>query len=146
MFAAKESDEKRYRELLKDGANPKEETPHGLTLVHFAAVNKEHGMDIVAYFKTRDIGKKDEDGEEPIHYAVRRGNYDLANRFLRLMKSDAENMLHFSVTKNDLNYAKLVHEMDPSLIETSDSHRKSALRTALTNSANSDGSNPGFGD
>ncbi|CAB3386740.1 Hypothetical predicted protein [Cloeon dipterum] len=103
---------------------------HGLTLLHFAAINQDHGVDIYSHFYNLILDHEDVDGEEPIHYALRKGNYHFAEEMLRLRKAGEDNLLQFFVMHNNLDFAKLVFERDPDLINFVDIHRKSLLHLA----------------
>ncbi|XP_065336634.1 putative ankyrin repeat protein RF_0381 [Cloeon dipterum] len=84
-------------------------TRSGLTIMHFAAVNKEHGLSIMYRLPRTDFSAKDVDGEEPIHFAVRVENYDFAEYALLFRQPMAKNLLHFFVMQNNLELAKKVY-------------------------------------
>ncbi|XP_065336630.1 putative ankyrin repeat protein RF_0381 [Cloeon dipterum] len=140
MLAAKASDLDNFMKLYKEGADPAEKTHLGVTLLHFAAVNEDFGMEIVSSFSSRlDVRAKDIDGEEPIHYALRKGNYEFAeNVFCNIVSrtspwrfiSSHLNLFLFLVVNNELNFAKLVHQRDDSLINSTDFGGMNALHYA----------------
>ncbi|XP_065336635.1 putative ankyrin repeat protein RF_0381 [Cloeon dipterum] len=92
------------------GGDLKITTPSGLTILHFAAMNKMHGFDIVNWLDDPDLSRKDVDGEEPIHYAVRVKNYNFALLVLNMRDPMAHNLLQFFIMQNDLKFAKVVND------------------------------------
>ncbi|XP_065336632.1 putative ankyrin repeat protein RF_0381 [Cloeon dipterum] len=130
MVAARDKDLKTCKRLVNEGADPKEVSDCGLTLLHFAAINQDHGVDIYSYFYNLILDREDVDGEEPIHYALRKGDYNFAVEMLRLRKAGADNLLHYFVMHNNLDFAKLVLERDPDLIRFVDNRRKTLLHFA----------------
>ncbi|CAB3386732.1 Hypothetical predicted protein [Cloeon dipterum] len=139
MLAAKESDLDNFMKLCKEGADPTEKTHLGVTLLHFAAVNEDFGMEIVSTFSNLlDVRAKDIDGEEPIHYALRKGNYDFAENVIWKVLSRTSplrfnthlDLFLFFVVNNELNFAKLVHQLDDSLMNSTGYGGKNALHHA----------------
>ncbi|CAB3379112.1 Hypothetical predicted protein [Cloeon dipterum] len=90
----------------------------GATLLHFAAVNLINGPELIEFFASRGlkVNAKDKNGKEPIHYAIRAKNFAVANELLKRRpgeeKSKNNNLLHFCVSENDLELAKLALESD----------------------------------
>ncbi|CAB3386743.1 Hypothetical predicted protein [Cloeon dipterum] len=130
MVAARDKDLKTCMKLVKEGQDPKLVSEHGLTLLHLAAINQDHGVDIYSHYYSLILDREDVDGEEPIHYALRKGDYHFAEEMLRLRKAGADNLLQFFVMHNNLDFAKLVFERDPDLISFVDIYRKSLLHLA----------------
>ncbi|XP_065346450.1 ankyrin-2-like [Cloeon dipterum] len=133
MLVAKESDLKHCLELVeKSGERADSTTEFGVTLLHIAAMNKSDGMDIIRYFTLEaglDLEKKDADGEEPIHYAVRLANFERAKELL-ILRNNLSNILHYFVTENNLKFSKIVHQHDGELVKEFDSKGRLALHIA----------------
>ncbi|CAB3383374.1 Hypothetical predicted protein [Cloeon dipterum] len=112
------------REIIRD---------FGATALHYAALNKEHGKQLVAYFVSLGlrVDERDNEEEEPIHYALRVDNFQ---ELLEFRHDDAEkvgkNLLHFFVVENSLAFAEAVHENDGYLIKELKRNGKSALHLA----------------
>ncbi|CAB3383373.1 Hypothetical predicted protein [Cloeon dipterum] len=108
----------------------------GATALHYAALNKDHGKQLVAYFVSLGlrVDERDNEEEEPIHYALRVDNFQVAQELLEFRNDDAEkggkNLLHFFVVENNLAFAKAVHENDGYLIKELKRNGKSALHLA----------------
>ncbi|XP_065336631.1 putative ankyrin repeat protein RF_0381 [Cloeon dipterum] len=130
VVQARDKDLKTCTRLVNEGADPKEVSDCGLTLLHFAAINQDHGVEIYSYFYNLILDREDVDGEEPIHYALRKGDYNFAVEMLRLRKAGADNLLHYFVMHNNLDFAKLVLERDPDLIRFVDNRSKTLLHFA----------------
>ncbi|XP_065336573.1 putative ankyrin repeat protein RF_0381 [Cloeon dipterum] len=129
MLAAKEGDLRRCLRLLEAGEIADEKTPFGVSLLHLASVNKKHGLRIVRHFPQLACSSlKDVDGEEPVHYAVRAGNFDLALTLLGTRNNG--NLLHFFVVEICLDLVKLSHRHDKSLITKVDPEGRNALHLA----------------
>ncbi|XP_065346449.1 alpha-latrotoxin-Lg1a-like [Cloeon dipterum] len=133
MLAAKESDLKHCLELVeKSGERADATTEFGVTLLHIAATNKYGGMDIIRHFiinEGLDLKKKDADGEEPIHYAVRLADFERAKELL-ILRNNIPNIIHYFVTKNNLKFSKIVHQHDGELVKKFDSKGRLALHIA----------------
>ncbi|CAB3386581.1 Hypothetical predicted protein [Cloeon dipterum] len=133
MLAARDSDLKSCLALLeKSGGRADATTEHGVSLLHIAATNKHDGMEIIRYFKFEaglDLKKKDADGEEPIHYAVRLAGFELAKELL-MLRNNVSNLLHYFVTKNNLKFSQIVHQHDGKLVKEFDSKGRKALHIA----------------
>ncbi|CAB3386748.1 Hypothetical predicted protein [Cloeon dipterum] len=111
MVAAQKEDREGFLLTVEPyGGNLNSTTKSGLTILHFAALNIHHGLDNIAFLNDPDFSKKDIDGEEPIHYAVRVKNYNFANSVLNLRDPMAHNLLHFFIMENDLKFAKVVND------------------------------------
>ncbi|XP_065331578.1 ankyrin-1-like [Cloeon dipterum] len=111
-------------------------TYSGLTVMHFVALNTEHNIPMAIYLENRPyfnashLSKKDCDGEEPIHYAIRVGNYEFARYVIRIRWPKPTNLLHFFVMQDNLNFAKLVHSESNREIRFLNSKRKTLLHYA----------------
>ncbi|CAB3386587.1 Hypothetical predicted protein [Cloeon dipterum] len=89
-------------------------------------------MEIIRYFKIEaglDLKKKDADGEEPIHYAVRLADFERAKALL-MLRNNLSNLLHYFVTKNNLKFSQIVHQHDGELVKEFDSKGRMALHIA----------------
>ncbi|XP_065346434.1 ankyrin-1-like [Cloeon dipterum] len=98
MLAARDENLENCLELLKIGEIVEARIKFGLTPLHFAALNKENGIKIVWHLINQnklDLKEKDVDGEEPIFYAVRKGNFRVAQILLELEKKENKNLSHF---------------------------------------------------
>ncbi|XP_065346455.1 putative ankyrin repeat protein RF_0381 [Cloeon dipterum] len=133
MLAARDSDFMYFLEFVeKSGERADATTEFGVTLLHIAAMNKSDGMDIIRYFTFEaglDLKKKDADGEEPIHYAVRLADFERAKELL-ILRNNLSNILHYFVTKNNLKFSKIVHQHDGELVKEFDSKGRLALHIA----------------
>ncbi|CAB3387453.1 Hypothetical predicted protein [Cloeon dipterum] len=107
-------------------------TSENATVLHYAAMNKMHGEEIIQYLvATRDVtlSCQDRNGEQPVHYAARVGNFKVAEYLLEAQKSK-DNILQFLVKENNLAMAKEVHEYNPMLIHSVDPDGRSLLHLA----------------
>ncbi|XP_065346463.1 putative ankyrin repeat protein RF_0381 [Cloeon dipterum] len=132
MIAARSEDLKRCLELVEAGQDPEATTDLGLSLFHFAAVNMRHGLEIISHFLGQGLDlseAKDVDGEDPVLYAIRAGDFSLARNILRLQNGET-NLLLFFVTRNNLTMAQLMHAIDPELIKQRDAKGNNALHLA----------------
>ncbi|XP_065346451.1 putative ankyrin repeat protein RF_0381 [Cloeon dipterum] len=132
MLAAKNKDLKSCVALVEKGQDPEATTDLGLSLFHFAAVNKRHGLEIVSHFLRQGLDlseAKDVDGEEPVLYAIRAGDFSLARNILKLQNGET-NLLLFFVAQNNLKIVKIIHADDPELIKKQDAKGNSALHLA----------------
>ncbi|CAB3386739.1 Hypothetical predicted protein [Cloeon dipterum] len=125
LHAARDKDLKSCMMVLKKcGEDPEAtSTKSKLTLLHFAAVNQEHGVEIFNHFKKIVQMKEDIDGEWPIHYALRKGDFNFATFMHRSVTQAAgrENLILFFITKNSLDFAKFVSLKEQKLIFAMDS-------------------------
>ncbi|CAB3386301.1 Hypothetical predicted protein [Cloeon dipterum] len=133
MLAARYEDLQSCLALVEEGEDPKAITHFGVTLLHFAALNKHHGMEIIWHFlvgKGLDFSAaKDVDGEEPVLYAIRVGDWNFAKNILLLQSGDT-NLLHFFVIRNNMEMVQLVHDEDKELINKLDLKGRNALHLA----------------
>ncbi|CAB3386821.1 Hypothetical predicted protein [Cloeon dipterum] len=132
MLAAKNNDLKSCLVLVEKGQDPKTTTDLGASLLHFASVNKTHGLEIISHFLGQGLDlseAKDVDGEEPVIYAIRAGDFNLARNILRLQNGET-NLLLFFVARNDLKIVKIIHANYPELIKHQDAKGNSALHLA----------------
>ncbi|XP_065346439.1 putative ankyrin repeat protein RF_0381 [Cloeon dipterum] len=116
MLAARDENLESCLYLLKSGESAEARTQFGVTPLHFAALNIENGIEIAWHLANQeklDVKEKDEDGEEAIFYAVRKGNFRMARTLLEL--SDV---------------AKIIHAWNSNLIKEVDSDRRNALHLA----------------
>ncbi|CAB3386297.1 Hypothetical predicted protein [Cloeon dipterum] len=133
MLAARDENLESCLALLKSGESVKARTKFGVTPLHFAALNKENGIKIVWHLTNQeklDVKEKDEDGEEAIFYAVRKGNFRVAQTLLELREKINNNLLHFFITQNRSDIAQVIHAWNPNLIKEVDSDRRNALHLA----------------
>ncbi|XP_065346429.1 putative ankyrin repeat protein RF_0381 [Cloeon dipterum] len=133
MLAARYDDLQSCLALVEEeGEDPKAITHFGVTLLHFAALNKHHGMEIIWHFleKGPDLAaSKDVDGEEPVLYAIRVGDWNLAKNILQLQSGET-NLLHYFVIRNNMEMVQLVHDEDKELINKLDLNGRNALHLA----------------
>ncbi|XP_065346452.1 putative ankyrin repeat protein RF_0381 [Cloeon dipterum] len=132
MLAAKNKDLKSCVALVEKGQDPEATTDLGVSLLHFAAVNKRHGLEIISHFLGHGLDlseAKDVDGEEPVLYAIRTGDFSLARNILKLHNGET-NLLLFFVAQNNLKIVKIIHADDPELIKHQDAKGNSALHLA----------------
>ncbi|CAB3385108.1 Hypothetical predicted protein [Cloeon dipterum] len=61
----------------------------GATLMHFAALNEKHGLDLIEYFSSLglEVDAKNKFGEEPVDYALRVKNIKIATALLQKKKA-----------------------------------------------------------
>ncbi|XP_065346516.1 putative ankyrin repeat protein RF_0381 [Cloeon dipterum] len=107
-------------------------TRENATVVHYAAMNKVHGEEIIRYLVASwqvNLSCKDRNGEQPVHYAARVGNFKVAEYLLEAQNSK-DNILQFLVKENNLAMAKEVHEYNPMLIHCVDPDGRSLLHLA----------------
>ncbi|XP_065346448.1 serine/threonine-protein phosphatase 6 regulatory ankyrin repeat subunit B-like [Cloeon dipterum] len=132
MLAAKNKDLKSCLALVEKGQDPEATTDFGVSLLHFAAVNMRHGLEIISHFLGHGLDlseAKDVDGEEPVLYAIRVGDFNLAKNILKLQNGET-NLLLFFVARNNLKIVKIIHADDPELIKKQDAKGNSALHLA----------------
>ncbi|CAB3385704.1 Hypothetical predicted protein [Cloeon dipterum] len=133
MLAARDENLESCLFLLESGQSAEARTKFGVTLLHFAALNKENGVEIVCHLtnqKKLDLKEKDEDGEEAIFYAVRNGNFRMAQSLLEMREEENLNLLHFFIAQNRSDIAQIIHAWNPNLIKKVDSVRRNALHLA----------------
>ncbi|CAB3386296.1 Hypothetical predicted protein [Cloeon dipterum] len=134
MLAARDENlERCLALLLKSGEKAEARTKFGLTLLHFAALNKENGIEIVWHLANQeklDVKQKDVDGEEAVFYAVRSGNFRMAQTLIELREEENLNLLHFFITQNRADVAQIIHTWNPNLIMEVNSVRRNALHLA----------------
>ncbi|CAB3370390.1 Hypothetical predicted protein [Cloeon dipterum] len=134
MLAAKNEDlESCLRVLERLGGTYLRTKRDNVSLLHFAAVNKTHGLEIIRHFTQLGLRLTavDVDNEEPIHYAIRIGDYDFAKKLLKMRNPKAGfNLLHFSVMTNNLEFAKVMHNHDKSLADEFDAEGRKVLHLA----------------
>ncbi|XP_065346431.1 alpha-latrocrustotoxin-Lt1a-like [Cloeon dipterum] len=133
MLAARDENLENCLILLKSGESAEARTKFGVTPLHFAALNIENGIEIAWHLANQeklDVKEKDEDGEEAIFYAVRKGNFRMARTLLELREKINNNLLHFFINQNRFDVAKIIHEWNPNLIKEVDSDRRNALHLA----------------
>ncbi|XP_065334671.1 putative ankyrin repeat protein RF_0381 [Cloeon dipterum] len=135
--AASLADEATCRRLVDEGANVGARcSDFGATVLHYAALNESHGEGLITYFVSVGIGAcvTDEDGLEPIHYALRVGNLGIANMLLRLRRggpgSSCDSLLHFCVRHRLLRAAKMVLERNRWILETKEEMGRTPLHLA----------------
>ncbi|CAB3385702.1 Hypothetical predicted protein [Cloeon dipterum] len=132
MLAAKNRDLKRCLELVQTGEDPKATTVLGASLLHFAALNMSHGLEIISHFLGQGLDlseAKDVDDEEPVIYAIRAGDFNLSRNILRLQTGETILLLFF-VARNNLEMVQLMHAIDPESIKQRDAKGNSALHLA----------------
>ncbi|XP_065346585.1 putative ankyrin repeat protein RF_0381 [Cloeon dipterum] len=134
MLAAKSDDlESCLRVLERSGGAHLKTKRDNVSLLHFAAVNKTHGLEIIRHFTQLGLSLTalDVDDEEPIHYAIRMGDYDFAKKLLKMRNPTAGfNLLHFSVMVNNLEFAKAVNNHDNNLADEFDAEGRKVLHLA----------------
>ncbi|CAB3368685.1 Hypothetical predicted protein [Cloeon dipterum] len=85
---------------------------YGASVIHFAAANKKHGIEIVKYFASLDwdVNQEDDQGEVPLDYAIAEEAFAVAKEiYLLIDMSPESNLLHYCVMENKLDAAKKVH-------------------------------------
>ncbi|CAB3386298.1 Hypothetical predicted protein [Cloeon dipterum] len=133
MVAARDKDLLSCLEILIKEESVDTESPFGASLFHFAALNEEHGVEIVRHFihsEGLDIKKTDIDGEEAIFYAVRKGNFRVAQVLLEMRGAETNNLLHFVIIHQRSEFVPSVHAWNPELIKETDLVRRNALHLA----------------
>ncbi|XP_065346438.1 putative ankyrin repeat protein RF_0381 [Cloeon dipterum] len=133
MLAARDENLESCLFLLEKGESAEARTKFGVTPLHFAALNKENGFEFVWHLtiqKKLILKEKDVDGEEAIFYAVRKGNFRVAQVLLELREETSKNLLHFFITQNRSDVAQIIHAWNPNLIKEVDSDRRNALHLA----------------
>ncbi|CAB3385105.1 Hypothetical predicted protein [Cloeon dipterum] len=73
------------RNLIEEGADVNVEIEElGATLMHCAALNEEHGLDLLDYFSSLGLklDAKDKFGNGPLQYAIRANNSKIVERLL----------------------------------------------------------------
>ncbi|XP_065335341.1 putative ankyrin repeat protein RF_0381 [Cloeon dipterum] len=137
--AAKSSDIEHCRRLVEDeGADfGAVSGDFDATVIHCAALNTSHGKEVVKYFVSHgmQVDQKDSEGQEPIHYAVRARNFEVANELLQIKcGEDAEerknNLIHYFVKENNSEFITIVHESNRRLIKGKGECGKTALHLA----------------
>ncbi|CAB3384234.1 Hypothetical predicted protein [Cloeon dipterum] len=135
--AASLADEATCRRLVEEGADICARcSDFSATVLHYAALNGSHGEGLITYFVSEGIDAcvTDEDGLEPIHYALRVGNLGIANMLLRLRRggpgSSGDSLLHFCVRHKLLRPAKVVLERHRWLLESTEEMGRTPLHLA----------------
>ncbi|CAB3387858.1 Hypothetical predicted protein [Cloeon dipterum] len=133
MIAARDENLETCIALLQQGADVRAETESGETILHFAALNKQHGHEIawmlVDQFKL-DLTKRDVEGNEAIIHGIRNGNFRFAEELFRLRQCEAINLFHLFISLNRSDVALLVHAWNPLLIREVDGSGRNALHLA----------------
>ncbi|CAB3387666.1 Hypothetical predicted protein [Cloeon dipterum] len=117
MEAALKCGVKKCKNLVDNGADLNEKTKeHAVSVMHFAAANKKHGVELVKYFASLGckLDAKDSGREEPIDYAIREEAFAVAKEILTLLYP-CSNLLQFCVMQRNLVVAKRVHDLYPEL-------------------------------
>ncbi|XP_065344348.1 putative ankyrin repeat protein RF_0381 [Cloeon dipterum] len=112
---------RKCKNLVDNGADLKEKTKeHGVSVVHFAAANKKHGVELVKYFASLGckVDAKDSEGEQPLDYAIREEALEVTQEIGRL-SDPSYNLLLLCVKKNNLDVAKKVFNLFPELFNES---------------------------
>ncbi|XP_065344386.1 putative ankyrin repeat protein RF_0381 [Cloeon dipterum] len=134
--AAKITDADVCRRLLDEGADL-DATDSGITALHYAAMNKRHGEALVELFVSWGlrVNQKDDLDEEPIHFALRAKNFQVAKLLLELKytangEQKRNNLLHFCIKEHNLSAAKHVLEFDKTMLQERGEHGKTAFHLA----------------
>ncbi|CAB3386386.1 Hypothetical predicted protein, partial [Cloeon dipterum] len=109
------------RRLIEAGADVTTLTDRfGATALHYAARYLVHGKELVELFVSKGlcVDKRDKRGLLPLHDALRAKNLEAARELLqhRRDKRKHRNLMHFSVTENNLQFAQMVHKDDATLV------------------------------
>ncbi|XP_065344388.1 putative ankyrin repeat protein RF_0381 [Cloeon dipterum] len=89
------------------------------SVIHFAAANKKHGIEIIKYFASLGCNLNQEDcqGEVALDYAIREEAFTVAKEIYLLMHSPPKNnLLHYCIMRNNLDAAKKVHNRYKKLV------------------------------
>ncbi|CAB3368690.1 Hypothetical predicted protein [Cloeon dipterum] len=141
--AAKTSDVEHCRRLVEDEGADVGAVSGNLdaTAMHCAALNTLNGKQIVEYLTSLGLKAdlKDSEGQEPIHYAVRARNFEVAKKLLKIKSGDGaeegkNNLLHYFVKENNFEFVKIVHESDRKLIKEKGECGKTAFHLAAQHS------------
>ncbi|XP_065336754.1 putative ankyrin repeat protein RF_0381 [Cloeon dipterum] len=135
QFAASIADLETCQRLIGEGAAVDAKSEDlGATALHYAALNKNHGKELVTLFVSLglQVTEMDSEGEEPIHYAIRMQNFKIAEHLLQL-RDGGGNLLQLCVKQNRLLLAKLVHQYNEHLLESIGDFGESILFLAVRN-------------
>ncbi|XP_065346514.1 serine/threonine-protein phosphatase 6 regulatory ankyrin repeat subunit B-like [Cloeon dipterum] len=132
--AAFESNLAEVIKLLEEGEPGNAISDSGATVLHFAAANVKHGREITKFLLEKHIpgvtvSRKNRNGEEAIHYAIRVGNLDVVKDLLNIRGADAH-LMQFCVKQNQLKIAMLVCKHDSNTIRPIDPEGRSILLLA----------------
>ncbi|CAB3368668.1 Hypothetical predicted protein [Cloeon dipterum] len=132
MKAALYSDLECCERLVAKRHNIKAKTePHGVNVLHFVALNFEHGVELAHFFISEglDATALDGDGETPIDYAIRAVNLRVAVEMLKAQNL-GYNLIDYCVMRNNLEFAEKVHRHMPGLINEFNFDGRNALHVA----------------
>ncbi|CAB3379108.1 Hypothetical predicted protein [Cloeon dipterum] len=109
----------------------------GASMMHYAALNATNGLELIDFFGSLGLkaNVKDRFGEEPIHYAIRAKNIEIAKVLLQLRQENAgkNNLLHFCVVENNLRLAQIVLECEEEMLDQYGDLGKNTIQLAARN-------------
>ncbi|XP_065346526.1 putative ankyrin repeat protein RF_0381 [Cloeon dipterum] len=104
------------------------------SMMHYAALNATNGLELIDFFGFLGLkaNVKDRFGEEPIHYAIRAKNIEIAKALLRRRQENAgrNNLLHFCVIENNLRLAQIVLECEEEMLDQYGESGKNTIHLA----------------
>ncbi|XP_065346527.1 serine/threonine-protein phosphatase 6 regulatory ankyrin repeat subunit C-like [Cloeon dipterum] len=109
------------RHLVEEGlvANVKCEKL-GASLMHYAALNKKHGLELIDYFSSLGLklNAKDKFGDEPLQYAIKMNNSKVVEKLLKQKCTEEENKKDKSDKESRYQsiLAKMMLEQDKGLL------------------------------
>ncbi|XP_065344324.1 putative ankyrin repeat protein RF_0381 [Cloeon dipterum] len=121
--------------MLQRDRNFRFKTEYGLSVMHFAALNKRCGVELVSIYSVYGLDpiERDCDGATPIDYALLFGYYQTAEMLLLFTNSEI-NLLHYCVMRNQLELAEQVARKKPELLTKRIPDGRHALHLAALSS------------
>ncbi|XP_065346534.1 serine/threonine-protein phosphatase 6 regulatory ankyrin repeat subunit A-like [Cloeon dipterum] len=104
----------------------------GATLLHCAALNEKHGLELIDYFSSLGLklNAKDKFGNEPLEYAIRVNNSRIVQNLLPQKYPKEENSKDKSESQYHSDLAKLMLEQEKGLVTDFGETGRSAIHLA----------------
>ncbi|CAB3389079.1 Hypothetical predicted protein [Cloeon dipterum] len=111
LFAAKVGDDAVCRCLLDLNSYKSELDNNGASVVHYAAMNSDYGVNVLDFLHRQgvDLSVRDKSGCDALSYALRVGNIENASLLINLLRYE-ESLLEHCICTRGVDSAKLVFE------------------------------------